>query len=189
MGLQETSILVENIRYRHYYLCHYIPLTTGIDTVSRSLLKFKRGAQPDLGNWLDRSLCAIQAKPIPLPSGAIIIRALHHRETRVTPDHPCSLDLLGQTLAGHFRVPYLPGLLHKTRPTVINQGLTRTQRQAELQDVYAINPAAFIQPPPRLRSILLLDDILTSGTTVRAIIRTIRPAADSISIFTLAKVA
>src|SRR5882757_460477 len=117
MGLQETSILFQKIYYRHYYLCRYLPLTSGIDTVSRSLLKFKRGAQPDLDNWLTRTLSCLQDKPIPLPPDTIIIRALHHKETRAAQPPVTSLDLLGQTLAGHFHFPYLPGLLHKTRPT------------------------------------------------------------------------
>ncbi|HLZ87856.1 MAG TPA: phosphoribosyltransferase [Puia sp.] len=243
MGLQETSVIFQKIRYRHYFLCHYLPLTSGIDTVSRSLLKFKRGAQPDLENWLHRTRCALRETPISLPPDTIIIRALHHNETSPSQNRPISLDLLGQTLSGHFHFPYLPGLLAKTRPTNTNQALTLRQRQAELQDVWRINPAALLNianpisnpsgatdpsapinpaaltastadnastpdntPTPNnpstpgntstpgahppLTSILLIDDILTTGATARTIIQTLLQAFPTctITIFTLAKV-
>lgn len=216
MGLQETSIIFQNIRYRHYYLCHYLPLTSGIDAVSRSLLKFKRGAQPDLDNWLDRALCFLRESPVSLPPDTIIVRALHHKETSPPQDQPTSLDLLGQALSGHFRLSYQPALLHKTRPTNTVQGLTRSQRQAELQDVYFINTNAFIPAPSSANpstpapsapttitpapssaaltppaSILLIDDILTTGTTIRMIIQALTTSFPtcSIRIFTLAKCA
>src|SRR5579871_650371 len=99
MGLQETSIFFQNNYYRHYYLCRYLPLASGIDTLSRSLMKFKRGAQPHLDSWRHRTLCALLANPLPLAADTIIIRALHHGETRITPDEPSPLDLLGHTLA------------------------------------------------------------------------------------------
>ena len=203
MGLQETTILFQKIYYRHYYLCRYLPLTSGIDTVSRSLLKFKRGAQPDLDNWLTRTVCSLKAKPVTLPPNTIIIRALHHKETMAAQPRPTSLDLLGQTLSGHFHFPYLPGLLRKTRPTNRIQGLTRTQREAELQDVYyldptplnptLLNPTSFSQTPPipNTPSLLLIDDILTTGATARTIIHTLRNTCptSTITIFTLAKAA
>src|SRR5579872_143690 len=99
MRLQQTSILFQKHRYRHFFCCHYLPLSSGIDTVSRSLLKFKRGAQPDLDNWLNRAIDSFRETPVDLPPATIIIRALRHKETRSTPDSPTSLDLLGQTLS------------------------------------------------------------------------------------------
>ncbi|GGB14886.1 ComF family protein [Puia dinghuensis] len=197
MGLQETSIIFQNIRHRHYYLCDYLPLTSGIDPVSRSLLKFKRGVQPDLDNWLSKTRCALHTKPLTLPPDTIIIRALHHKETRAAQDRPSTLDLLGQTLSGHFHFPYHPQLLHKTRPTNTVQGLTRRQRQAELQDVYQVNLPVTINITTNLpaaappTSLLLIDDILTTGTTIRMIIKTLHSTLpnSTITIFTLAKVA
>ena len=326
MKLQGSVIFFQHNCYRHYYLCHYLPLTSGSDTVSRSLLKFKRGIQPDLDNWLSRALTGLGGILPTLPPDTIIIRALHHKETTPTAinkylpaghntpppsahmeplptanntplpaapgeplpsagneppstgGRPSSLDLLGQALSTHSRFPYLPALLHKRRPTAINQGLTRSQRETELRDVYFINPAALtsiasatpaLEPPivsathapepsiasatqtpeppiasatptadllptspfapdttatPPLNpstgtpaagsatyptaillpttnpttlptptppsSILLLDDILTTGTTVLSILKTLHTAwpNSTVTIFTLAKV-
>ncbi|HEY4111328.1 hypothetical protein [Puia sp.] len=204
MGLQETSIFFQKNHYRHYYLCPYLPIGSGIDPVSRSLLKFKRGAQPDLDNWLRQTLVAFQETPPALPPPTVLIRALHHNETQPHPGQPGSLDLLAQTLATQLQLPYLPGLLLKTRQTIANQNLTRPQREAELQNVYQINPTALASLPATNfpadgnptavaipTSLLLIDDILTTGATILAILKTLNVAFKNptITIFTLAKVA
>ncbi|HVU94894.1 MAG TPA: hypothetical protein VHE34_06695 [Puia sp.] len=183
MRLQETSIFFQKNRYRHFYCCQYLPLGSGIDTVSRSLLKFKRGAQPDLDNWIDRTLRGFRETPVTLPPDTVIIRALRHKETRPETDPPSSLDRLAQALSHQLGAPYLPHLLYKTRPTAVAQSLTRQQRTAELQNVHKIHPTM------DLTSILLLDDILTSGATILSILQTLTNTFPTcaITIFTLAK--
>jgi hypothetical protein len=202
MSLQEASIKYNDSLYRYYYLCHYLPLSAGVDTLSRSLLKFKRGIQPDLNAWIE---CTLEVfHNIPLSPGTIIIRALRHDETQVHGSPPAallpsspslySLDLLGQTLAANFQCRYLPSLLCKSRPTLSNKGLTRGQRETELNDVYSITPGSTGIPPlpasgsPHL-PFLLIDDILTTGTTIRTIIHTLHQTfpLSPLQVFTLAK--
>ena len=195
MRLQETSIFFQKNRYRHFYCCQYLPLCSGIDNVSRSLLKFKRGAQPDLDSWIDRALRGFLETPVILPPDTVIIRALRHKETRPQTDPPSSLDRLGQALSHQLGAPYRPHLLYKTHPTAVAQSLTRQQRTAELQNVYQINPieANAAETPPAVTntppSILLLDDILTTGATILSILQTLTAAFPNcrITIFTLAK--
>ncbi len=184
--MQETSLTYNNSLFRFYYLCHYLPLTAGSDTLSRSLLKFKRGIQPDLDAWIECSLEVFHK--IPLSPDTTIIRALRHDETKVRETPLTSLDLLGRALAATFHCRYLPSLLCKSRPTLSNKGLSRGQRRAELKDVYSITPEVLspsLNPP-----FLLIDDILTTGTTIRMIIRTLRRffPLNPLQIFTLAKV-
>jgi len=196
MKLQESIIFFQKHRYRHYYLCHYLPLCSGIDTVSRSLLKFKRGAQPDLGNWIDRTLHAFRETGVILPPDSLIIRALRHKETLPISDPPSSLDRLGQALSAQLNTAYHPHLLYKTRSTLINQGLTRRQRTTELRDVYQVDPATLISPTAAPvpatatpKSILLIDDILTTGATILSILQTLVNAFPNctVTVFTLAK--
>jgi ATP-dependent DNA helicase RecQ len=214
MGLQETSITYNDNLYRYFYLCHYLPRTAGVDSLSRSLVKFKRGIRPDLDAWIQCSLELL--RNIPLSPGTIIIRALRHDETQVheTQVHetqqvqetpPASLDLLGHALAAAFHCQFLPSLLRKSRPTLSNKGLTRLQRETELKDVYSIAPEALASssPPsaplpssllpfsaPSNPPFLLIDDILTTGTTIRTIIHTLHHSfpLSPLQIFTLAKV-
>ncbi len=202
MPLQETSITYNNYLYRYYYLYHYLPLTAGVDPLSRSLLKFKRGTQPDLDNWIQTTLREFHN--IPLSPDTIIIRALRHDETQVhepslssapvpsspppSSPPPYSLDLLGQALATCFQCQYLPSLLVKSHPTTSNKGLTRDQRDLELINVYSINPEAL--PLSDAAPFLLIDDILTTGATIRSIIHVLQQSLpdNPLQIFTLAKV-
>jgi predicted amidophosphoribosyltransferase len=202
MGLQQTSIAYHNSSFRHYYLCHYLPLSAGKDNFSRSLLKFKRRIQPDLDAWIDCSLEVL--KDVSLSPDTIVLRALHHDETTLPPTRtsfPTALDIFGDALAHRFGCPYLPSLLLKSRPTRPCKELSREQRLTELRDIYSVDPASLSSlpilpssvetapslPPPL--SFLLIDDILTTGTTMRMIIRALRRQFPRcpIRIFTLAR--
>jgi hypothetical protein len=198
MRLQETSISFDHSSYRYHYLCHYLSIATGRDTLSRSLMKFKRGAHPDLEAWIDYAQTALAEQP-PLRD-TIFIRALGHRE-RNAQDFPLSepcpgvtyapnfrlsaLDHLCRTLALGFGCRYLPALLRKTRETIGNKNLSRADRAAELLDVYAAEITDATSSTP----IMIIDDILTTGATVRAIIAALRrkTAACPIRVFTLAR--
>jgi predicted amidophosphoribosyltransferase len=208
MALQQTSIQIGNASYPHYYLCHYLPVSTGRDSFSHSLLKFKESRQPDLSGWIDCTLDALATLPI-LP-GTTILRALHHDETAIRQDKPTALDKMGKALAARFRSDYRPSLLRKYRPTREIKGFSKEQRTTELQDTYYYiedaapqfsigdtqSPIGDTQGsigdehiPPGDGHFLLLDDILTTGTTIRAIIAAILlhyPKAQ-FSIFTLAR--
>jgi predicted amidophosphoribosyltransferase len=195
MGLQQTSIAYHNSSFRHYYLCHYLPLSAGKDIFSQSLLKFKRRIQPDLDAWIDCSLEVL--KEISLSPDTIILRALSHDETNLSPTRttfPAALDIFGEALAHRFGCPYLPSLLFKSRPTRPCKELSREQRLAELRNIYSIAPASLpaAAPPDGANPsppFLLIDDILTTGTTMRMIIRAIRRQfpRSLIRIFTLAR--
>jgi len=199
MGLQQTDIVTSNGLIPHYYLCNYLPVSAGKDTHSHSLLKFKRGLKPDLDGWIDCSLEMLQGVLLP---GMTIIRALHHHE-KAALDRPGALDSLGRALAERFQCHYRPGLLRKSRLTREIKGLSRDQREAELRDLYyyiqepilpgeptpsdrpATSHAALPTPP----HILIIDDILTTATTVKKIMEAVMgqlPEA-KFSVFTLTK--
>lgn len=216
MGLQQASILYKDRLYPHYYLCRYLPVSAGKDSLSHSLLKFKRGRQPDLDAWIDCSLEMLA--PTPIPPHSFIIRALHHEETLLPQQPHTSLDKLGSALARQFNSHYHPRLLRKSFPVKESKGLTREQREAGLQDLYIIDKTQLSIPPTAAPSIpsgsatispdtqnskskiqnnhitpppsfLLVDDILTTGATMRMIIAAILqvyPAAN-LTLFTLAK--
>jgi ATP-dependent DNA helicase RecQ len=192
--MQQTFIRYLDSSFRHYYLCRYLPLSTGKDEFSHSLLKFKRRIQPDLDAWIERSLEVL--KKISLSCETIILRALQHDELFARTEFPAALDILGQTLAGHFNCRYLPSLLLKSRTTLPCKQLTRGQRLAELRDVYSIAPLPPTQSPPNQTVIadtpppfLLIDDILTTGATMRTLIQVLRRQFSScpIRIFTLTR--
>ena len=209
MGLLTSKIKCGNTFFTHFYLCPYLPLTAGMDTLSLSLLRFKQRIQPDLDAWIDCSRQLLGR--LSFSPDAIIIRALRHDETTARPDFPSALDLLGHSLAIHLHCRYLPTLLTKSRTTLPNKHLTRHERQSQIQDVYhltltptptpsgppTLTPAPTGPPhhplqPPFITSatpFLLIDDILTTGATMRALIRTLRDhyPACPIKTFTLTR--
>jgi predicted amidophosphoribosyltransferase len=186
-----SSIIYHNSSFRHDFLCHYLPVAAGSDRLSVSLLRFKRRIQPDLDAWTDCSLEVLRDIPlppdsIPLSPDTIVLRALGHDETSAGLGFPTALDILGEKIATRFGCRYLPSLLLKSRVTLPCKHLLRRQRLDELRDVYAITatPPPLTSPP-----FLLIDDILTTGTTMRMIIRALRAhfPACPIQIFTLGR--
>ena len=95
--------------------------------------------------------------------------------------------LLAQGLASHLRIPCLPDALLRTRPTRPQTGLSGIERRRNLRDAFAANPrhAARLQG----RTVLLLDDVFTTGATARACAHTLRQAGVStvhVAVFALA---
>lgn len=193
MSLHQTTITCNDHIYRYYYLCPYLPLTAGADPPSRSLVKFKRGIQPDLDAWINNSLEEFRYRL--LSPDTLIIRALRHDETQAIETSPTSLDLLGHSLAASFQCRYLPSFLRKSRTTPGNKGLTRALRITALNDVYSIAPEHMPSPTasntPTHPPFLLIDDILTTGATVRSVLQTLQVSfpLSPVQIFTLAKAA
>jgi hypothetical protein len=210
--LQQAFIQVKDETYPHYYLCNYLPVSAGKDTLSHSLLLFKRAHQPDLSGWIDCSLeifasacLPIGTHPIPILPGSTIVRALHHNETVAGEAGPAALDQLGKALASRFQCRYAPSMLHKSRLTREIKGFTRQQRETELQGLYYIcmppptelSPSTVPPDPagdhpdqiPQDSPILIIDDILTTATTVKMIIAAVRGhfPRSPLAVFTLAK--
>jgi predicted amidophosphoribosyltransferase len=179
MALQHRRILFEQEYFSHYYLCHYIPKSSGNDLYSQSLLAFKENKSLHLKAW---SECALaEVRKIESAQGALVVRALHHDEQVVNTSHR-SLDKLGTKLAHALSGSYHPECLQKVRPVAKLLSLSKAEREQELDSVYR-----FFIPERMPRNVLILDDILTSGSTVRAIIAAVLksyPAAN-ISVFTL----
>jgi predicted amidophosphoribosyltransferase len=179
MELLTSKIKCGDTWFAHLYLCPYLPLTAGTDALSLSLIKFKQRIQPDLDAWIDCSIRLLGQQHF--SPDTIIIRPLRHDETSARPDFPSALDLLGQSLATHLRCRYIPTLLTKSRPTLPNKHLTRRERSSQLRDVYQLTPTPPSAGAPNSPGLtphtpfLLIDDILTTGTTMRALINTIRP--------------
>jgi len=187
MALRQTYLSYNGEHYSHFYLCHYLTRSAGRDTLSHSLLKFKLGRQPDLDGWID---CALEMLTnMPIPPGATLVRALHHNEL-APPGTPAALDILGQELATRFHHCYQPRLLKKARPIPAVKTFGKPRREEELQGLYTIDTtyaATLPDGPPK--HWLIIDDILTSGATIRAIIQAIHlPYPHTpISIFTLTR--
>lgn len=185
MNLFKTNIRFDGEKTcLHYYLCAYLTAKVGNDPLSESIINFKNGSPEHVNAWID---CAVKRiKPLRI-GGHLIIRSLHSDETEVETDSTHPLDLLGRAIAAKYRCTYLPSLLSKTRPTrPLHRIATKSERVQELTGVYQVDRTLTELSG---RWILLIDDVVTTGVTARAIIRALKAADRSVFIivFSLAR--
>ncbi|PRX10602.1 ComF family protein [Martelella mediterranea] len=94
---------------------------------------------------------------------------------------------LARNLAKLTGKPFLPGLLRRKRRTSQQVGLSRTAREDNVRGAFALSPDR--EDAVFGRSILLIDDVYTTGATVSAAARALRrKGAAEISVLTFARV-
>lgn len=95
---------------------------------------------------------------------------------------------LARILAGQAELPYLSGALVRTKATRPQVGLGATARLENMRGAFFVPAAA--KSDLFGRSVLLIDDVYTTGATVKAASRTLlRAGAASVSVLTFARVA
>lgn len=159
MALHQQQVTFHGQAYPHYYLCHYRPRWWGRDNLSRSLIRLKEGSSVDREAWYTCTLAAFHK--LNLPKGSLVLRALGSHEKLITSE--TALDHIGEGIARLTDSFYMPHLLSKIRYTRPMKVLTKHEREKELDGCYVL-----AKPPSGLniRDVLLLDDILTSGSTM-----------------------
>lgn len=78
---------------------------------------------------------------------------------------------IARRLAKRLKMPYSPHLLKKIKHTQAQAGLTRQLREKNIKGSFEV-----IQPIPPIKSIALLDDVMTTGATLREISKTLHHA-------------
>jgi predicted amidophosphoribosyltransferase len=182
MALQIQHLEFNSEKFTHYYLCQYRPLAVGLDDLSRSLLNFKCGRQLDVEAWTECSVSEL--KQLRIKNNCLILRVLNSTEKVIDHTSDTPLDHLGNQISKNSNAAYMPHLLKKVRVTSQVKFLSLAERKAELSDVYVLDKLNFDVPS----EVLILDDIITTGTTVRSVIRAVRSVWRScpVQIFTLA---
>lgn len=92
-------------------------------------------------------------------------------------------EILADLLGEHLQIPIARDLLTKSRPTSAQMSLDRDTRQKNLRNVFDCKPLP-------TGSVALVDDVMTTGTTVREICKALRKAgATRISVWVLVRTA
>ena len=95
--------------------------------------------------------------------------------------------LLARALTRHCGVPTDPDLLRRRRNTPMQGGLSRAARRRNVQAAFAVRPGT--SERVRGKTVVLVDDVLTTGATVEACTRVLRAAgASEVHVLTLARV-
>ncbi len=94
---------------------------------------------------------------------------------------------LARIVAQDSALPCDPSLLHRIKRTRRQVGLTKAQRQENLQGAFRVPPEA--KPWLKGKRVLLIDDVLTTGSTANAASRALlRGGAASVDILAFARV-
>jgi len=148
------------------------------------LLKYERVAPAAvvLGRMLEE---AIQKLSLPADSILVIPVPLHSSKRRERGFNQAELiaraALKGNTLP---IAEFAADVLERIRPTVSQIGLTRPQRMENIRGAFRIRHPSRVSG----RSVLLVDDVLTTGTTVSECARILRKAgAEKVWVATVAR--
>jgi predicted amidophosphoribosyltransferase len=94
---------------------------------------------------------------------------------------------LAAVVSRHSGVPCDPGLLARVKRTRQQVGLTKAQRQTNLQGAFRVLEDA--RPILQGKHVLLIDDVLTTGSTANAASRALlKGGATAVDILTFASV-
>lgn len=151
-----------------------------------AVLRLKYSRAPWTAVPLGRLLVALAATRLPRPEGrAVIVPVpLHPRRLRERGFNQSAL--LARELARVTGWALRAGALERVRETRPRRGLTRAERQADLE-------GAFTVPCPSAvagRAVVLVDDVVTTGATVRAAAAALREAgATGVGVACLARAA
>jgi len=173
---ENRDVIIKDIssKFNHivngaFHIAHYHPRYLGQDDeVSNLLLKFKDNIDPWVTRWANHAASELSG----LNNINIIVRVLSSNEKEVK--NPISLDKLGEAL--DITLPnskYLPTALTKSRSTKPLKTLkTKKEREAELSGVYSFQLPKGISASSDF-TVLVIDDIITSGTTLKEVARAI----------------
>ena len=183
---ERITLLFENTNHipgieKSYFLAHYKPRSQGgNDKLSSYLLSFKDGNKEAVGHWVEYAAKEFETSNL---SFDVIIRALGSNEVVYTPGHP--LDDLGKKLAGMTQALYLPEIIQKTHANQALKYLPASARHEALRGIFKFDSSKVSENA----NILIIDDVITTGATIKEMCRTIKVARPDIVIhfFTLTK--
>jgi predicted amidophosphoribosyltransferase len=158
--IQPISLRSQFIMFRDcWHLVKYIPRSE--DAISQSIIRYKQQDPLITEKW--NNLVVKHIIQLNINAGCVI-RALGSREMVCTGKRP--LDELCFKLAKYYSIEYNPYLLMKKDFTRPLHGLPKKLRVEQLNNKYIFNLSPALMPPS---TILILDDIVTTGTTMLAI--------------------
>lgn len=153
--------------------------------VARALVgRFKYGDRPELAQFCARLMAPAGAelweeRPVLLPVPLHPLRLLERRYNQSTE--------LARVLGRLTGLPVDPGVLRRTRRTRQQVGLSYEARQRNVAGAFAVHPDAL----RRLggRGVVLVDDVITTGATVKAATRALnRAGVDKVDVISFARV-
>jgi len=155
------------------------------DDVSRSLVHgLKYRDRLDLARWMANWMLRAGGELV-ADAGVIVPVPLHRR--RLWSRRFNQSALLAGVIAERTGKPFAPLALSRVRPTAQQVGLSAGERDRNVRGAFQVVPAAKIEVAGR--RVLLVDDVFTTGATVRAATRSLlRAGAAAVDVLVFARV-
>ena len=149
-------------------------------SLAKAIHRFKYEDRSDLSRPLGLLLAATAKEQLATMPGALVPLPLHQARFRERKFDQAGLltAVLGQRLGREVQA----GWLERTRDTRRQVGLTEAQREANVRGAFTASPAV------RGREVVVVDDVLTSGSTARDAARALlEGGATRVFVLTLAR--
>lgn len=153
--------------------------------VARTLVaRMKYGDRPELARFCGRLMVGAgrelwAGRPILVPVPLHPLRQIARRYNQ-------SMEL-ARILARATGLPVDPGLVKRVKPTRQQVGLTAEARQRNVAGAFAAHPEALVRT--RGRPVVIVDDVITTGSTVKAVTRALRKAGiERVDVISFARV-
>ncbi len=154
-------------------------------TARRLVLALKHGDRTDLVRALTGWMAMVVS---PRPSSGTLLVPIPLFWRRRLSRRYNQAALLTRDLAGRIGGTYAPEALRRARRTLPQEGMTREERYANQRDAFLVprTQAAAVAG----RTVLLIDDVMTSGATLSAATEALHAAgAADVDVLVLARVA
>ena len=138
--------------------------------MKKSIYRFKYGNRQEYARYYGREMAkAIAGRrdmldaglivPVPLYSDKLLKRGFNQAE------------LLAEEISGLLKIPMKPGLVERVRATTAQKELGVYERRKNLKKAFKIG-----QNDVKLKSIIVVDDIFTTGSTIDGVARILKDA-------------
>jgi ComF family protein len=155
------------------------------DNARRLVLSLKHGDRTELADAVTKWMVEI-ARPMVQPNMIVAPVPLHW--SRLLYRRYNQAALLARPIASALGLLHVPDLLQRTRKTARLDGHSREERFAALQNAIRIHPKRTNHIEGK--SVLLVDDVMTSGATLTACTEALlRSRAREVCVVTLARAA
>lgn len=133
------------------------------DPLKQALMRFKFNGRKEYGEFLGKLLCMYGSKFVAQIQPEVILPVPIHKKKRSVRGYN-QAEVLAMEVSRGFSIPIRTDLVLRKKFTKAQKELDRKERKKNLEEAFFVTKEA-----GRYQSVLVIDDIYTTGSTVNAI--------------------